>query len=86
MPLLSTPRIAAFFRVKSLPGTYVPGPPADPRRGPMGALAVVDRAGHVATFAWGETTMVDNPDVPVNPAEAIDLVVRVLSGEPPAEP
>lgn len=78
-------RLPSADQAPPLPGTYVPGPPATPQRGPVGALAVVDRAGHVATFAWGETTVLDDPDVPVNPAEAIDLVVRVLSGEPPAE-
>ena len=78
-------RLTPADEAPPLPGTYVPGPPVSPRRGPRGALAVVDRAGHVATFAWGETTVLDDPDVPVNPAEAIDLVVRGLSGEPPPE-
>lgn len=69
----------------TLPGTYLPGPPAVPARGPMGALALVDRAGHVATFAWGASTTLDDPEVPVNPAEAIDLLLRALTGEPAAE-
>lgn len=64
-----------------LPGTLLPGPAVTPARGPTGALALVDRAGNVATFAWGETTALDDPDVPVNAAEAIDLLVRTLSGE-----
>lgn len=69
-----------------LPGTLLPGPPVETPRGPTGALAIVDRAGHVATFAWGETTALDDPEVPWNAAEAIDLVVRALSGEAAPEP
>jgi hypothetical protein len=65
-----------------LPGTLLPGQPMTPVRGPMGAIALVDRAGHVATFAWGETSPLDDPEVPVNAAEAIDLVIRALTGEP----
>jgi hypothetical protein len=68
-----------------LPGTLLPGPAVSPAQRPTGALAVVDRAGHVATFAWGETSALDDPDVPVNAAEAIDLVLRALSGEPAPE-
>jgi hypothetical protein len=69
-----------------LPGTVLPGPPVEARRGPRGALAVVDRTGHVAVFAWGETSALDDPEVPWNPAEAIDLLVRALSGEAAPEP
>lgn len=65
-----------------LPGTVFPGAPVNPGRGPTGAIGLVDRAGHAATFSWGETTALDDPDVPVNAAEAIDLVVRALTGEP----
>jgi hypothetical protein len=66
----------------SLPGTVFPGAPVAPGRGPTGAIGLVDRAGHAATFSWGETTALDDPDVPVNAAEAIDLVLRALTGEP----
>jgi hypothetical protein len=66
-----------------LPGTLLPGPPVVPVRGPTGAIALVDRTGHVATFAWGATSAVEDPEVPVNAAEAIDLAVRALTGEPP---
>lgn len=62
-------------------GALLPGPSLEPARGPTGALALVDRAGHLATFAWGETTSLDDPDVPVNAAEAIDLVLRTLVGD-----
>jgi hypothetical protein len=64
-----------------LPGALFPGPAVEPEHGPLGALSVVDRQGHVATFAWGETTALDDPTVPVNAAEAVDLVVRTLAGE-----
>lgn len=66
-----------------LPGAIAPGPPAAPARGPVGAIALVDRTGHVATFPWGATSAIADPDVPVNAAEAIDLVLGVLSGEEP---
>ncbi len=64
----------------TLPGGVFPGPAVVSTRGPMGALVLVDRQGHVATFAWGETTDFDDPSVPVNAAEAIDLLVRALAG------
>jgi hypothetical protein len=66
----------------ALPGTVMPPQPTAPTRGPIGALSVVDREGHVASFAWGQPTALDDPDVPVNAAEAVDLVVRTLAGEP----
>jgi len=54
--------------------------------GPMGALALVDRSGHMATFPWGEPDDgLADPGVPLNAAEAIDLLVRTLSGVPPDE-
>jgi hypothetical protein len=65
-----------------MPGTLLPGPPVTPARGPTGAIALVDRTGQLATFAWGATSALEDPEVPVNAAEAIDLVVRALSGEP----
>jgi hypothetical protein len=67
-----------------LPGSMYQRPTLAPGGGPMGALAVVDRSGHVATFAWGEPTDTGpDPTVPVNAAEAIDLVVRTLAGQEP---
>lgn len=69
----------------ALPGTLLPGPSA-PAYGPTGAIALVDRSGHVATFAWGASSALDDPGVPVNAAEAIDLVLRVLAGDPAEEP
>ena len=83
--------IATFHRIEPLrPLSDGAGPPLSgellPRapgiaHGPTGALSVVDRQGHVATFAWGETTALDDPSVPVNAAEAVDLVLRSLAGE-----
>ena len=66
-----------------MPGSALPGPQVVPARGPLGALVVVDRQGHVAVFPWGETTPLDDPSVPVNAAEAIDLVLRTLAGQAP---
>jgi hypothetical protein len=67
----------------------VPGAPlqlASPGPGPAGALALVDRAGHVATYPWGDAGPFDDPATPVNSAEAIELLVRALTGEaPPGE-
>jgi hypothetical protein len=81
---------AAFpaAREPPLPGTFFPSSPPVAGRSPIGALALVDRAGHVATFPWGESTSLEDPGVPMNAAEAIDLLVRTLAGEPlePLEP
>jgi hypothetical protein len=67
-----------------LPGQMFP-PPAPPSTGPIGALALVDRSGHVATFPWGEPSALEDPSVPMNAAEAIDFLVRSLAGEAPPE-
>ncbi len=69
-----------------LPGTLYGAPrtvPPPPRR-PLGALSLVDRRGSVVSFAWGAP---DAPGAqvdlgaPVNAAEAVDDVMRVLSGD-----
>jgi hypothetical protein len=52
---------------------------------PTGALVLVDRAGRVATFAWGDAGALDDPTVPLNAAEAIELLARALAGEPSDE-
>jgi hypothetical protein len=63
------------------PGTTFPAPTtASPQR-PIGALMLVDREGHVGTFAWGDAGALEDPSVPLNAAEAIDLLVRALTGE-----
>ena len=92
---LGVDAVAVYHRLearRSLPesagpplGRLLPGPPVELEHGPLGALSVVDREGHVATFAWGETTALDDPSVPMNAAEAVDLVVRTLAGEPAGE-
>ena len=69
----------------ALPGTIFPPAPAAPLQRPLGALAIVDREGHVATFAWGDAGPLEDPGVPLNAAEAIDMLVRALTGEPPDE-
>jgi len=68
----------------ALPGTLFPPPPVSVER-PVAALAVVDRDGHVATFAWGDSGPLEDPGVPLNAAEAIDMLVRALTGEPPED-
>jgi hypothetical protein len=60
-------------------GTLPPAP--SPVSRPLGALALVDRAGHVETFVWGSGGNLEDPGVPLNAAEAIDLLVRALTGD-----
>jgi hypothetical protein len=49
---------------------------------PLGALVLVDRSGKAAAFAWGDTDALDDPGAPLNAAEAIEQLVRALTGEP----
>jgi hypothetical protein len=67
------------------PGTIFP--PAAPAGGerPVGALVLVDRLGRVAVFGWGDSGSFDDPTVPLNAAEAIDHLLRALTGEPPPD-
>lgn len=67
-----------------LPDSIFP-PPPPPAERPIGALMLVDREGHVAAFAWGDAGPLEDPAVPLNAAEAIDFLVRALTGEPPDE-
>jgi hypothetical protein len=60
-----------------LPGMGAPSPPPAL---PVGALLVLDRTGHLATFAWGDAGALDDPGMPLNAAEAIEQVVRALTG------
>lgn len=66
-------------------------PGADPRalaapfRRPLGAVALVDRAGNAVWYDWGSAADAPDASAPQNAAEAIDALVRVLSGEPPEE-
>lgn len=50
-------------------------------RRPLGALSMVDRAGNALWFEWGTAAVELDPEVPANPAEAIDALVAVLTGE-----
>lgn len=60
-------------------GIFPPAPPVDRR--PLGALSLVDRAGNAIWFDWGSPGLDVDPDAPVNPAEAIDALVAVLTGD-----
>jgi hypothetical protein len=72
-------RAAPALPPPSAPGTLFPTPsPAAPER-PLGALVLVDREGRVATFAWGDAGPLEDPSVPLNAAEAIDLLVDALT-------
>ncbi len=61
-----------------------PGPEWKQYR-PIGALSLVNRAGHVVWFEWGTPPSVD-PGVPANAAEAVDAALAVLSGREGDEP
>jgi hypothetical protein len=63
----------------SFPGA-LPSPPPAPAR-PLGALVLLDHAGSVATFAWGDAGALEDPGMPLNAAEAIEQLVRALTGE-----
>jgi hypothetical protein len=51
-------------------------------RRPVGALSLVDRSGNATWFAWGGPGGELDPTEPVNAAEAIDMLLRALAGEP----
>jgi hypothetical protein len=68
-----------------IPGSTLSPPPGASAGRAIAAFVVADRAGHVQTFAWGGGGPIDDPATPVNPAEAIELVARALTGEPPEE-
>jgi len=65
----------------ALPGSVFPSPPPPIADRPLGAFVLVDRDGRAATFAWGDSGPIDDPAVPLNAAEAIDLLVSALTGE-----
>jgi len=69
-PFSQAPAGSAFPRA--------PGPPARP----TGALSLVDRDGSVIWFEWGAPGAELDPTAAVNAAEAIDLLLRALAGEP----
>jgi hypothetical protein len=50
-------------------------------RRPLGALSLVDRRGNAIWFEWGAPESELDPSAPVNAAEAVDALLRVLAGE-----
>ncbi len=91
---LGVDAVASYHRLEGRTFLSAPAPPTFggalgapplPPRAAQGAFALVDRAGHVALFPWGESAGTAEPDGALNAAEAIDLVLRALTGEP-AEP
>lgn len=70
------------------PSVYpVPGDVGDPAATyrPVAALALVARDGRLAWVDWGPRDDRVDPPGPVNAAEALDEVIRLLTGEPPLE-
>jgi len=89
---LGVDAIAMFHRFEGLPLAAFPEPQLGgglfPRRAeplsrrPGGALSLVDREGNATWFAWGAPGAELDPAEPVNAAEAIDMLLRALTGEP----
>lgn len=50
-------------------------------RRPFGAVSLVDRHGNAIWFDWGAPDSELDPSAPVNAAEAVDALLRVLGGE-----
>jgi hypothetical protein len=67
------------------PGTYSTQTQAPTPWSAQGAFVIVDRSGRLAVFPWGESGQPGEPESAINAAEAIDQVVRGLTGEA-AEP
>jgi hypothetical protein len=64
-------------------GSLFPSRPEVPGTGrPVGALSLVDASGNATWFAWGAPGADLDPSQPVNAAEAIDMLLRALGGEP----
>jgi hypothetical protein len=66
----------------AFPGTFSTPTQAPVPRAAQGAFAIVDRAGHVAVFPWGESGGQGDGEGAINAAEAIDRLLRSLTGEP----
>jgi hypothetical protein len=69
----------------TFPGTASTQTQAPTPRFAHGAFVMVDRSGHLAVFPWGESGGLGDPETAINAAEAIDQLVRSLTGEA-AEP
>jgi hypothetical protein len=82
---LGVDAVASYHRLDRHRLPPRPAEPVAPSPGPVGALALVDRSGHLATFPWGEASALEDPAVPLNAAEAIDFLVRALAGESPPD-
>lgn len=52
---------------------------------PSGALSLVNREGRATFFEWGGESAEIDPSAAVNAAEAIDMLLRALTGEPEEE-
>lgn len=78
-----TTRFPAEPEPHPFPGPGFPPPPMVTRR-PLGALSLVDAKGNAVIFDWGapEEPLGYDPSAPVNAAEAIDALLRVLAGDP----
>jgi hypothetical protein len=63
-------------------GTPFAARPTAGLRRPLGALSVVDAEGNAVWFDWGAPSSELDPSAPANAAEAIDLLLHVLAGEP----
>lgn len=87
---LGVDAVALYHRFDERPFSAFPEPPlgasAFPRRReparPVAALTVVDRDGNAVGFEWGAAGAELDPSAPVNAAEAIDLLLRALAGDP----
>lgn len=86
---LGVDAVASYHRLERFraPPLSAPGmtsaPPAPAL--PLGALVLLDRSGHLATFAWGDAGALDEPGMPLNAAEAIEQLVRALTAGPDPE-
>jgi hypothetical protein len=65
--------------------TLEPMEPTQPAPAPVGALAVVDREGELVWFDWGGDERGRAPSAPASAAEAVEEVLRVITGGPPPE-
>lgn len=88
---LGTDAVALYHRLDDRTFAPLPEPPRagnefprryEPVRRPLGALTIVDREGNATSVAWGSAGAELDPTAPMNAAEAIDHVLRAMTGEP----
>lgn len=91
---LGVDAVAMYHRFEDRPFAAFPEPllggEGFPRRRevvsrPAGALSLVDRDGNATFLEWGAPGAGLDPAAAVNAAEAIDMLLRVLAGEPEEE-